>query len=149
MSKAIKNYTTEVPAFRSIEEIQKSLVAHGATGVLYEYETGTGRIEALKFILTIQGKKVGFALPVQWRMFQAVLKKQNVRKWDDENFCYKVAWRNIRDWVLAQMALFETQMVELPQVFLPFAVGKDGRTLFEKVAENPQFLLGDGNEHGE
>lgn len=145
MSKAIKNYTTKVPAHRSIQEIQESLVSHGATGMLYEYEQGTGRIHALKFILTIQGKQVGFALPVSWRMFQAVLKKQNISRAGDDDFCYRVAWRNIRDWVLSQMALYETQMVELPQVFLPFAVTKDGSTLFEKVAQNPNLLLGDGN----
>ncbi len=139
----IKNYTTIVPASRSIEEIQTALVAHGASGVFYEYEQGTGRIEALKFILMIEGKKVGFALPVQWRRFQAVLKKQEVRRSDDEDYCYRVAWRDIRDWVLSQLALYETQIVELPQVFLPFAVGKGGRTVYEQVQAGG-FLLGDG-----
>ena len=42
----IKNYTTTVPANRSIEEIQTALVNHGATSMLYKYERGTGRIEA-------------------------------------------------------------------------------------------------------
>ncbi len=143
MGKAIKNYTTKVPANRSIEEIQQSLVQHGAQGVLYEYEKDTGRIAALKFILLVQEQKVGFSLPVNWRMFQAVLKKQNVSRWDDEDYCYRVAWRDIRDWVLAQMALFETQIVELPQVFLPFATDRAGKTLYEQVVDG-KFLLGDG-----
>lgn len=143
MGKAIKNYTTKVPANQSIEEIQKSLVSHGAAGILYEYEKDTGRIAALKFLLPINGRNVGFALPVQWRMFQAVLKKQQVNRWDDEDYCYRVAWRDIRDWVLAQMALYETQIVELPQLFLPFAVGKDGKTIYDQVSEG-KFLLGDG-----
>lgn len=140
---AIKNYTTKVPASRSIEEIQVALVKAGAVGVLYEYEQGTGRIAALKFLLPVQDKKVGFSLPVQWRMFQAVLKKDRIKRWDDEDYCYRVAWRCIRDWVLAQMALYETQMVELPQVFLPFAAGKDGKTLYEQIATG-NFLLGSG-----
>lgn len=144
MSKAIKNYTTKVPASRSIDEIQVSLVQHGAAGILYEYEKDMGRIAALKFLLPINGKNVGFALPVQWRKFQAVLKKQNISRWDDEDYCYRVAWRDIRDWVLAQMALYETQIVELPQVFLPFAVSKNGKTLYDDVIEG-KFLLGDGN----
>ena len=143
MAKAIKNYTTKVPAARSIEEIQASLVQHGAMGVLYEYEQDTGRIAALKFILPVKDQKVGFALPVQWRKFQAVLKKQNVSRAGDEDYCYRVAWRDIRDWVLAQMALYETEIVELPQVFLPFAVTKDGETFYDKVASG-QFLLGNG-----
>jgi hypothetical protein len=47
----IKNYTTIVPANRSISKIQDALVQHGATGMLYKYEQGTGRIEALQFLL--------------------------------------------------------------------------------------------------
>lgn len=143
MAKAIKNYTTKVPAAQSIKEIQDALVKYGAAGVLYEYEQGTGRIAALKFLLPIQGKKVGFALPVEWRKFQQVLKNQNVSRAGDDDYCYRVAWRCIRDWVLAQLALYETQIVELPQVFLPFAVGRDNKTLYDQVTEG-KFLLGDG-----
>ena len=136
----IKNYTTKVPANRSIQQIQDMLVAHGARGILMEYERGTGRIEALKFILSIQGQDVPFALPVEWKRFQAVLKEQGVRRWDDEEYCYRVAWRNIRDWVDAQMALFETQIVELEQIFLPYAVTKDGQTFYEKVMDSKMLL---------
>jgi hypothetical protein len=139
----IKNYTTKVPANRSIEEIQTTLVKNGATGVLYEYEKGTGRISALRFRLPIKEKDVGFSLPVNWRRFQEVLKQQQVRRWNDEDYCYRVAWRDIRDWVLAQMALYETEMVELPQVFLPFATDSKGQTIYDKI-QNNNFLLGPG-----
>jgi hypothetical protein len=141
---AIKNYTTKVPASRSIEEIQQALVKHGATGIMYQYEQGTGKIEALKFVLPIEGNPVAFALPVNWIRFQAVLLKQRVSRADDNDYCYRVAWRCIRDWVLAQLALHETQIVELPQVFLPFAVGRDGKTLYES-AMSGGLLLGTGN----
>lgn len=140
---AIKNYTTKVPVSRSIDEIQQSLVKHGASGVLYEYEKGTGRIASLKFMLPVENRQVGFALPVQWRKFQQVLINDNVPRSNDEDYCYRVAWRCLRDWVLAQMALYETQIVELPQVFLPFAMGRDGKTLYENIASN-NFLLGSG-----
>jgi hypothetical protein len=43
------------------------------------------------------------------------------------------------------MALVETQMVSTQDVFLPYAVMQDGRTLAERVPESPQFLLGSGN----
>lgn len=137
----IKNYTTKVPATRSIQEIQDSLVKHGAIGFLLEYEQGTGRIKALKFILELGGQKMPFQMPVDWRKFQQVLKSDRVNRWTDEDYCYRVAWRVIRDWVMAQMALFETQMVTIPQIFLPYAVSKNGKTLFEVMADNPQLLL--------
>ena len=139
----IKNYTTKVPADRSIQEIQNALIKNGAVGVLYEYEKGTGRISALKFGLVIKDRPVSFSLPVNWRKFQAVLKMQEVNRWNDEDYCYRVAWRDIRDWVLAQMALYETEMVELPQVFLPFATDDKGNTIYNKIL-NSKFLLGDG-----
>ena len=139
----IKNYTTVVPANRSITEIQDALVKHGSTGVLYKYEQGTGRIEALQFLLRIKNQDVAFSLPVNWRKFQRVLQLQEVRRWDEEEYVYRVAWRNIRDWVIAQLALYETEIVEMPQVFLPFATDAKGQTLYEKMAEG-KFLLGDG-----
>src|SRR5215510_4394849 len=80
----IKNYTTIVPANRSIEEIQTALVKHGAMGVLYEYEQGTGRVAALRFRLLIKGQDVHFSLPANWRKFQRVLQEQRVSRWRDE-----------------------------------------------------------------
>jgi hypothetical protein len=139
----LKNYTTQVPADRSIAEIQQALVKNGASGVAYEFEPG-GRIAGLMFRLNVHGQTVQFSLPVNWKLLQVVLKEQKVRNWQDEHYVYRVAWRNLRDWVLAQMALYETAMVELPQVFLPFAQNAaTGKTLYESV-KSRQLLLGDG-----
>jgi hypothetical protein len=140
----IKNYTTEVPASRSINAIQDALVKHGATGIQYQYEQGTGRIEAVKFQLPINDTLINFSLPVSWRRFQRVLEKQRVSKWKNEDYVYRVAWRNIHDWVMAQLAFYETEIVDMGQVFLPFVTDKNGQTLYEHVQANPRFLLGDG-----
>lgn len=139
----LKNYTTIVPADRSIAEIQQGLVKNGATGIAYEFEKN-GRIAALMFRLPMAGESAQFALPVNWKLFQVVLKEQKVRHWQDEDYVYRVAWRNLRDWVLAQLALYETAMVELPQVFLPFVQNATGRTLYEAVKAEPRLLLGTG-----
>lgn len=139
----IKNYTTTVPADKSIAEIQVALVQHGAKGVMYQYDDN-GQISAMRFVLDIGGKPWNYSLPVEWRKFQQVLKNDSVRRWDDDAYCYRVAWRNLRDWVLAQMALYETQIVEMPQVFLPFATDKRGKTLYEHINDDPSFLLGSG-----
>src|SRR5258706_10628745 len=141
----IKNYTTTAPANRSITEIQDVHVKHGATGVLYKYEQGTGRIEALQFLLPVKDQNVTFSLPVNWRKFQRVLELQQVRRWDEEEYVYRVAWRNIRDWVMAQLALYETEIVDTPQIFSPFTTDTKGQTLYEKMVEG-KFLLGSGPE---
>ena len=46
---------------------------------------------------------------------------------------------------MAQRTLSETEIVDMPQVFLPFATDEKGQTLYEKVAQL-KFLLGDGGE---
>ncbi len=55
---------------------------------------------------------------------------------------YRVAWRNIRDWVFVQLALHETEIVHMPQVFPLFATDPKGHTLYDKMIEG-KFLLGD------
>ena len=44
----IKNYTATVSTNRSISEIQYTFVMQGFYGLLYKYEQGTVRIEALQ-----------------------------------------------------------------------------------------------------
>jgi hypothetical protein len=73
------------------------------------------------------------------------LELQQVRRWDAEDYGSRVAWQNIREWVMAQLALYETAIVEMPQVVLPFATDTKGQTLSEKMVEG-KFLLGDGKE---
>jgi hypothetical protein len=52
----------------------------------------------------------------------------------------RVAWRIIKDWVDAQLAIIETEMVTLEQVFLPYMQVKDNKTLYEVMIEK-RFLL--------
>ncbi len=82
---------------------------------------------------------------MHWKQFQRVLANQQVSKWKDEDDVYRVAWRNIRDWVMAQLALYETEIVDTPQIFSPFTTDTKGQTLYEKMVEG-KFLLGSGPE---
>jgi hypothetical protein len=79
----------------------------------YKYEQGTGRIEELQFLLRLRNQDVSFSLPINWKRFQRVLEKQRNR-WRNEEQVYGVAWRNICDWVMAQLALYETEIVNRP-----------------------------------
>jgi hypothetical protein len=56
---------------------------------------------------------------------------------------YRVAWRNILDWVQAQMALLEIGMAKMEEVFLPYMLDQQGQTLFERM-EQRGFLLESG-----
>ncbi len=56
----------------------------------------------------------------------------------------RVGWRILKDWVRAQMAILETEMVEIEQIFLPYMEAKDGRTLYETMIDKG-FYLTEGN----
>jgi len=138
---ALKNYTTKVPAARSVQEIQDMLQKHGASGILTEFEQGTGRISGLAFQMVIGEQKIAFKLPLNWRAAQKVMAKEGNPRASDDDYSYRVAWRILRDWVDVQMALVEIEMAQMQQIFLPYAIQRGGKTLYENILENPQILL--------
>lgn len=140
---ALKNTYTKTPVTTMLSEIQKALIRAKAVGMNYRFDQ-QGRIQGLSFGLNIKGKDVGFLLPINLEKVQVVLKREQNKRWDDEEYVYRVAWACMRDWVTAQMALIETEMAEPLQVFLPYAQDASGKTLFDTVIES-NLLLGDGN----
>jgi hypothetical protein len=151
---ALLNYTTKIDADKTASEITKCLAAHGASAIMTDYDDGV--LSAISFAITIGERKVGFRLPCDWRPVLAIITKgkKNPHSWNKERAAHwegqwrdqavRTAWRIVKDWVEAQMALVETQMVTTQEVFLPYAVMRDGRTLSEHVEEKPQLLLGEG-----
>lgn len=137
------NYTTTVPADKSINAIQKMLAKAGASAVLYDYEDGN--IVALSFKLKMEDRDISFRLPCDWRAVQRVLQLQRVApRYTTQDQALRIAWRITKDWVEAQLAIIETRMVTTAQVFLPYAITQDGQTMYEYVAGNTNLLLGDG-----
>ena len=49
---------------------------------------------------------------------------------------------------MVQLALYETEIVDMPQIFLPFATDAKGQTLYKKMAEG-KFVLGSRSEEHE
>lgn len=139
---SLLNYTTQVSADRTVSEIQQCLVKHGATSILNEYDNN-GFIIALSFKIRLNDQDLGFRLPSDWRPVLEILKQdlKIPRRLVTQEQALKVAWRIIKDWVEAQMAIVETKMVKVEQVFLPYAIMRDGQTLSDKILNDPQFLL--------
>ena len=52
----------------------------------------------------------------------------------------RVAWRILKDWVEAQMALLDIEMVRFEEIFLPYIETTSGQTIYERL-ESQQFLL--------
>jgi hypothetical protein len=139
----ILNYTTGIEASRSIAEIQDCLVKHGAASVLSEFDNN-GFIVAVSFRIRVNEQMFDFRLPSDWHPVLALLEqtKKVPRRLVTQDQALKVSWRILKDWVEAQMALVEIKMVKTQQVFLPYLVGADDKTLYERFEKNPQLLLG-------
>jgi hypothetical protein len=145
MRKALLNYTTQIEPAKTIAEIQDSLVKHGATSILANYDQA-GKIESLSFSIDTPERKIGIRLPCDPKPVLEVLKQQYQdgkisRGFVDEHQALRVAWRIVKNWVEAQMAILETRMVKMEQIFLPYAIMRDGRTLFENMKEKAFRLL--------
>lgn len=140
------NYTTQIDAFKTISEISKVLASIGASAVLHDYDDN-GSIVALSFKIKLNDQDISFRLPTDWRPVLQVL-EQDYRvpqRLKNKDQALRVAWRITKDWIEAQAAFIETMMVTTAQVFLPYAVTRDGTSLYQYIAENNQLLLGEPN----
>ncbi len=152
--KAIKNYTSDKPIDRIFAELQQTLAAHGAKQIAYDYGDD-GKVHGVSFVIKVGDRLIPVKLPARVDKAQAVLKQQweaglishkrGAEKTYGYEQAYRVAWRNILDWVQAQMALLDIDMAKLEEIFLPFMVTHTGKTFFEAVAQR-NFQLPSGKQ---
>ena len=133
----ILNYTTKVDVYATIGAIQGALVKHGAKKIMQDYDEN-GRIKALCFAIETPRGVRGIRLPANAEKVFAVLKKQKVKC--DYEQAERTAWRIVKTWVDAQMAILESEMVELDEIFLPYMVNRSGETVYQ-LYQNEQLLL--------
>lgn len=137
---AILNYTTKIDSFKTIAEITKCLVSHGASKIVTDYQ---GMIpSAIMFSLMIGDKPVYYTLPANYSGVLRAMEKQKISK----SYCTKdqavrVSWRIIKDWVEAQMAIVEAELADVSEVFLPYAIMASGNTLYQDIQQGNPLLL--------
>ncbi|MBO5797136.1 MAG: hypothetical protein J6R77_02190 [Clostridia bacterium] len=136
----IKNYTTKVSAVQTVGEIQGILAAHGAKRVMMDYDD-EGNVVAVTFALKCGDTLNGFRLEANRQGVQNVMARDRVRC--DEEQAERIAWRNVKDWICAQVALVETEQASMDELFLPKLVNHDNVTLYQAFSGG-QLLLGSG-----
>lgn len=126
----ILNYTTSIAAEKTASEIQTKLVKASAKAVLSEYENCV--LSHLSFKVDTVHGEMAFRLPANIDgVLKALVRDPKVeRRLKTREQAARVAWRIVKDWVEAQLAIIEADMATLPQVFLPYAQTKDG-TVYE------------------
>lgn len=144
------NYSTEIEATRTVGEIQTILSKHGARQMLIGYAEDSS-VESLAFQIQTQYGMMGFKLPIDPDAVLKVLERQySLRQFrhggrPDHTQAVRVAWRILKNWVEAQMAILETEMVKMEQIFLPYMMVGDKHTLYEAMVDS-RFQLGQGKE---
>lgn len=132
--------TTKISPGQTVGEIQKILGIYGALSILTEYENK--EVSAVSFELQIGPRIVPFRLPCRWKaVFETLRKRRKRDRYRSgleealEMQAKRVAWRQILRWVEAQLALVDTGMVSMQEVFIPY-IRLGETTLYEKMVEN-------------
>ena len=136
------NYTTKIQAEQTAAEIMSILVKKGATDILTHYGPG-GMATGLKWRMETANGPMGFSLPINTDAVFEILTCDQVMKTNPGarmQQANRTAWRIIREWILAQMALIETEMVTVEEVFLPYML--TGRqTLYQALSNGDLKML--------
>lgn len=138
----ILNYTTQIAVEKTTGEIQAKLAKAGASAVMTEYDSEQV-LCAVSFRMMCNNIMVSFRLPAQIDRIYVLLQRDNKvpRKLTTRYQAARVAWRIIKDWIEAQLAIVEAEQAEMVEVFLPYAQNPStGKTLFEQLS-NDQFGL--------
>lgn len=129
----ILNYTTQIAAEKTVAEIQSMLAKAKAQAVLTEYDT-TGVLTAVSFRLNTVNGLASFRLPARVDNIHKVLQRGRLAaRMKTREQAARVAWRILKDWLAAQLALVSAEMADVIEVFLPYMQGKNGVTLYEAM----------------
>lgn len=132
----ILNYSTSISAEKTVTEIQRILAKAKAEAILCDYNDGV--LTSVSFRVRVPFGVMSFRLPANVEKVYAVLVRDrripaSKRTMEQAS---RVAWRILKDWLDAQMALIAAEMVSLEQVFLPYAQNQEGVTLYDALAES-------------
>lgn len=138
---ALLNYTTEIAVDKTIGEIYSILARNKTTAIMSEFD-GAENIVALSFKAKTEFGEMAFRLPANVQAASKALNDQVQQRliprkfYNDVPQARRVAWRIVRQWIEAQMALIQLGQVKLEQVFLPYAQNQSGQTLYEALVES-------------
>lgn len=136
----ILNYTTKVDPTKTISEITQCLVERGANKIVVDYDGGLA--VAMTFQLLHRNQPIFFSMPANWEGVLNVLRSQKEvgKGYQNKEQAVRTAWRILKTWIEAQMAIIDAEIVTPAQVFLPYAITKTGNTLYEEI-EGMNLLL--------
>jgi len=143
------NYTTSIDSSKTLGEIQCCLARHGAAQIAIGYASGLP--SAIGFVVPTRFGERAFRLPANIDAVFKTLEVQRRRgkvqpRFATKDQAVKVAWRILKDWIEAQMAIVESGMVTMEEVMLPYLVSRAGKTVYEIMCDTQLALPGPNGE---
>ena len=142
---AILNYTTTIDAFKTVSEIEYILMKHKAKSIMKNYDGES--ITGLSFLIDTGAQQIPVKLPVRIDECLTVLQREkknsprsNIKATRQQ--AERVAWRILKDWIEAQMALLDIEMVRFEEIFLPYIEMQNGQTIYQQLEQKQFFLEG-------
>lgn len=148
------NYTTKIPHEVTMGECLGLLARAGASAVSVEY--GPGAVPCgIGFRLDTPHGPRQFSLPVNIDGVHAILQKErkpggkiaelhlSMAQRDrlaSRGRAADIAWRVVKDWLEATLALIAHGMADLTEVMLPYLHVDDSRTLYQAYRERESAL---------
>lgn len=148
---ALLNYTTKVGVEKTLVEIHKRLVTAGARNVSTDYAEGLAT--AVSFVIATPIGAFAYRLPADaeaaWRVLTQQARSHKLGRsaaFFTREQAARVAWRIVKDWLEAQLALIELEMATIDQVMLPYLVTDSGATLYEAFRDRQLALPASGTD---
>lgn len=134
------NYSTRKDPMVTVGEITAILARKGARKVMQEYDNA-GAVVGMKWSMEGPYGMISYSMPVNHEAVFKILTRENlIYKTNEQKRraqANRVAWRILKDWIVAQIALLETGMVEMEEIFLPYMLaGPEQNTLFKTLASD-------------
>lgn len=137
---AILNYTTTIDPHKTSGEVAAILARYRVQAIQTTYRDGEP--SGLAFVVETAHGLRQFRLPVNVEGVEAALRAdpQVPAKSKNRAQARRVAWRILKDWIEAQMALIDAGMSQIDEVLLPYMISQDNQTVSELYQARSGYL---------
>ena len=140
MGKGPLNYTTVIDPHKTAAECIAILAQHHAGRISMDLEDG--QPVGLPFSIETPNGTRFYMLPANTKgaykgLQRAYDQGRIAPRYVDAEQAARVAWRVIKDWLEAQLALIDMAMVDIEQVMLPYLIVDEiGTTLYQRYLDS-------------
>ena len=139
----ILNYSSSIKAARTAQEISAILGASGANRVFTIFGGSDGVPTGVGFSLSTAHGERAFELPINVDGVLSAMQRDRTvpRTYKHRDQAERTAWRIVKVWIEAQVALIEAGQATIDEVMLPYLLTPSNETIYAVYAANEQKAL--------